>query len=377
MFVKPSVKPAVKSTTSEPTGIPFLDQHIDDIARSLDAIRLKEEKKKNKKARQKANKADLNLQTATLQSVPSSNLQYFPATLLSLPAKLLKHIAGIVRETDIESLASLNVCSKTLYATSLPILWKEVTWRKDTWEHIKSRSTGDPAGWQFTQYIHFSGKAPWFWKGLVDTLSEEEVNLGSEEIVQRRWPELKAVVRTEALMNVEVPKSVWLTVEGAENQEGRANSPVAHGIRMAYTSWGTANSSPAIIPKFVTHFQPVEESFEKAYMAFKTGPESLGRKRPDTHNRPATTLHDFQSDPDATLEVDTVRVKRTLDFYILSSLRRADPLDNQTDRIGHLGVIFHIFSQVQQYFAPATLTFAAERSRTYLGVMVWLQMVCT
>lgn len=74
-----------------------------------------------------------------------------PATLLTLPARLLKNIAHLVRQHSLGSLANFNVCSKTLYAISLPILWKEVVWKINMWKYVQSCGEGHPAGWQFVE----------------------------------------------------------------------------------------------------------------------------------------------------------------------------------------------------------------------------------
>ncbi|KAJ9099152.1 hypothetical protein QFC21_004031 [Naganishia friedmannii] len=99
-----------------------IDKEMDDVQRSFDAIQLNdtaEAMKKNKKARQRANKNNK------------------PAALSKLPPELLDIIVGMVQQESLGSLANFNLCSKTLYAISLPMLWKEVVWKTNTWKYAR------------------------------------------------------------------------------------------------------------------------------------------------------------------------------------------------------------------------------------------------
>ncbi|KAJ9116368.1 hypothetical protein QFC22_004809 [Naganishia vaughanmartiniae] len=325
------------------------DKKTDSVRQSLEGLQLNAEKDTT----QKANKDDR------------------PATLLSLSAKVLRKIARILRQDSLGSLANLNVCSKALYAISLPILWKEVVWKANMWKDAQDRSDGNPAGWQFVEYIHFSGKAPWFWKGLVDALPAEEAKSSSQDIVQLRWPKLQMVIRTESLINVEVPKSVWLTLQGATDKQSTTESAVGRVIEMAYKAWKIANLSPAIIPKFVSHYQPIEDSFKHSIISYK--PQAKKRPViPNAQNRPPTTLQHFQLDyPDATLEVDMILAKCTLDFYLISDIVKEV---DQASRLCRVIAIWKLFKQTQRHFAPAKLVFALERCWIFDDVQTWLDM---
>lgn len=224
------------------------------------------------------------------------------------------------------------------------------------------------------RYIYFSGKAPWFWQALVGTLSAEEATLGSRDICDRYWPRLKGVIRTEALMNVEIPKSVWLTIRGAHHENPTTESPVAKVVKIAYKAWNIANVSPPLIPKFVSHYPPIEDSYKHAVIPYRPE-EKTRRDVPDTQNRPRTTLQHFQLDcPDATLQVDMVFEERTLDFYILSDIiMDAD----EVFRLTRVLAIWKTFHQVQRHFVSSKLTFALERCWIFHDVLAWLKMVST
>ncbi|KAJ9116342.1 hypothetical protein QFC22_004782 [Naganishia vaughanmartiniae] len=165
------------------------------------------------------------------------------------------------------------------------------------------------------RYIYFSGTTPWFWEELVDTLPAEEVNLGSDEIVQRHFPRLRSVVRTETVINVEIPKSIWLTIQDANNKRPTTGLPVAKVVEQAYKAGNISNLSPAVIPKFVSSYRPIDANKSS---------KPKGKKQcdvPGAQTRCPRTLQRFQSDfPDAVLRVDMVFIKRSLDFHLLSGV---------------------------------------------------------
>jgi hypothetical protein len=197
--------------------------------------------------------------------------------------------------------------------------------------------------------------------------------MGCQDIVHLRWPKLRAVVRTEALINVEIPKAVWLTIQGAHHNQLSTDSPVAKVVEMAYKAWKIANLSPAVIPKFVSHYQPDVDSYRHA-IEYSGPREKKRRVIPDAYTRPPTTLQHFQLDtPDATLQVDMVFVKQSLDFYILSDTIMDDV--DQVCRLRRLISIWKVFYQVQRHFALSKLEFAMERCWIFDDVALWLEMV--
>ncbi|KAJ9116336.1 hypothetical protein QFC22_004776 [Naganishia vaughanmartiniae] len=327
---------------------PFtVDKVMNDIQQTLDAIHLTAAKKKTKKARQKANRNK-------------------PSALLTLPAELLEIIASMVHQQSPKSLANFNLCSKTLYTLSLPMLRKEVVWKMNTWKNVQGRCNGYPPGWQFVE-------SPWFWKGLFDTLPAEEVYLGSDDIVRARFPELKAVVRTEASKNVEVPKAVWLTIPYANSRQSTTTaSPVAKIIGMAYRAWHIASSASAFVPRFVALYEAVDRGFIEAYISGKPWRKNMKQQGPDIRRFTPTTLRDFAFNADATLEVDTIFSKRSLDFHILSDFRQQD----QVGRLLRGHRIWQLFHLVQHHFETSKLTFVVEGGFIFPEVGVWLQTVC-
>ncbi|KAJ9124793.1 hypothetical protein QFC24_003162 [Naganishia onofrii] len=234
---------------------PSIDKLVmNDIQQSLDELKLdmkstiqeEEELKLSAKSTKKKNK-----KVKARQNLGKNNKPKI--TFLDLPCKLIERIASMVRHESLKSLANLNICSEILYELTSPVLWKEVYWTEKIWKGL--RVEGDvPLGWQFVEYIHFSGKEPWFWQGFVDILSPELRALGCQDTTWALWPELRAVVRTELCEGVEVPKAVWLTVKGASHkqQATEEESPISKVIGMAYKAW---NLSCGILPKFVAHYQ--------------------------------------------------------------------------------------------------------------------------
>ncbi|KAJ9099153.1 hypothetical protein QFC21_004032 [Naganishia friedmannii] len=336
---------------------PAIDKAMNDLQQSLDEIKLtataaqKEDeiklnanpvkKKKSKKAKAKQKPAE--------QS-PSKNTR--PATtLLNLPPTLIVHIASMVRHQSLRSLANLNECSEAIYQTTLPVFWTEVHWTSRMWKDLPSRGGGLPPGLEFIEYIHFSGKTPWFWEGLTEILSPEVAALGSQDVVWGLFPNLIAVIRTELRGGVEIPKSIWLTVHGASlKQTPMEESPITKIIRMTYQAW---HLSCGIVPTFSTSYQSgCEENLDKYISSHDGFWEGTHRPDHERSTRASTTpLRKFVSGPDASLEVDACRhtVKRTLDFHVL-------------------------FEVEKHYFAPVKLRFLVNGVSVFPDVKIWLKI---
>ncbi|KAJ9116449.1 hypothetical protein QFC22_004891 [Naganishia vaughanmartiniae] len=314
--------------------------------------------------------ADINL-TATSSE---DNKDRKTPTLLTLPLELLGDIAIVVRELDLESLASLNVCSKRLYRISLPILWKEVIWRNNTWNNVQSQGS-NPSGWQFVEYIYFTGDTPWFWEGLVSTLPAEERELGSEVLVNSRWPALRAVFRTETWIDVEVPKSVWITLRSISDNPSQAGSPLSHIIKHTYKAWNLSHPTPHLNPTFVCPYQVMDYGAVKAHSL-----EGDSTKGSDNQEKPAapnpsstivasTAMQQFDSTLDAAMQVDAFPLKRRLEIHLLSNPLKTD----QYSRLTRADIIWDLFQQLRRHFAPSSLSLGIP-AFYLLQVLPWLMI---
>jgi hypothetical protein len=75
--------------------------------------------------------------------------------LLDLPTELLEIIVKELGSTyHFRALARLNVCNHLLREITLPILWKEVQWTKNTWKNTAKDlrlSKNVPEHWRYIE----------------------------------------------------------------------------------------------------------------------------------------------------------------------------------------------------------------------------------